>query len=132
MNGCSAHPYGCPSGGVQPLAGLNGFVKDIRMNTRRLFSKIAQIVILILLIVLAFFLIRGFARGDLHEKKTVYRSEINDSSLIMEKWKEFTVSPPYTENIKDNHDLAREIKIRYSAKAIYLNVDLPSRKEMYV
>jgi hypothetical protein len=88
------------------VGGLNRFVKDIRMNTRRLFSKMAQIVILILLIVLAFFLIKGFARGDLHEKKRVYRSEINDSSLIMEKWKEISASLPHTENINNyNHDL---------------------------
>jgi hypothetical protein len=108
-NGCSAHPYGCPSGGVPPLAGLNGFVKDIRMNTRRLFSKMAQIIILVLLIVLAFFLIRGFARGELHEKKRAYPSEINDSSLVMEKWKEISVSLPHTENINnDNHDLTEE------------------------
>jgi hypothetical protein len=124
VNGCSAQT------GVPPLAGLNRFVKDTKMNTRRLFSRMAQIVILILLIVLAFFLIRGFARGDIHEKKRVYRSEINDFSLIMEKWKEITVSLPYTENIKDSHDLIKDTKIRCNAKAIYSNMDFPSRKEM--
>ena len=101
------------------MAGLNRFVKDTKMNTRRLFSRMAQIVILILLIVLAFFLIRGFARGDLHEKKRVYRSEMGDFPLTMEKWKEFTVSLPYTENIKDSHDLIKDTKIRCNAKAIY-------------
>ena len=105
-DGCSPHPYGCPSGGVPPLAGLNGFVKDIRMNTRRLYSKMAQIIILILLIVLAFFLIRGFAQGDTHEKKSIYRSDTNDSSPVMERWKEISVSLPHTEIIdNDNHDL---------------------------
>ena len=54
------------------------FVKDIRMNTRKLFSKMAQIVILILFIVLAFFLIRGFAR---HEPHGSYRRD-NPSERI--------------------------------------------------
>ena len=87
-------------------AGLNRFVKDTKMNTRRLFSKMAQIVIWILLVVLAFFLIRGFAQGDTHEKKRVYRSNINDSSLVMKKWKESSVSFLHSENTNnDNHDL---------------------------
>ena len=106
------------------MGGLNGFVKDTKMNTRRLFSKMAQIVILILLVVLAFFLIRGFARGDIHEKKRVYRLEINDFPVIMEKWKEISLSHPSAENIKDNHDLIKDIKIRYNPKVIHLNVDL--------
>jgi len=103
------------------------------MNTRRLFSRIAQIVILILLIVLAFFLIRGFARGDLHEKNRVYPSDTNDSSLVMEKWKENSMSLPHTENINNaNYDLAKVVKIWCNAKAICLNVDPPSRKETYL
>jgi len=66
----------------------------------------AQIIILILLIVLAFFLIRGFAQGDTHPKKSIYRSDTNDSSAVMESWKEISVSLPHTENINnDNHDL---------------------------
>ncbi len=64
----------------------------------------AQIAILIFLIVLAFFLIRGFARGNLHEKKRVYNLEIDDFPLIVEKWEEITTSLPYAENIKGNDD----------------------------
>lgn len=81
------------------------------MNRRKSFSKIAQIVILILLIVLAFFLIRGFARGDLHEKKRVHGSEINDFLVAMERWKEISISSlPHTENINDDNDaLVRDI-----------------------
>jgi len=65
----------------------------------------AQIVILIFLIVLAFFLIRGFARGNPHEKKMVYHSEINNFPFVMEKRKEVSISLPHAENIKDTHDL---------------------------
>jgi hypothetical protein len=71
----------------------------------------AQIVILILLIVLAFFLIRGFARGDLLEGKKVYGSEMNDFLVVMDKWKEISISSlTHTENINDdNYALARNI-----------------------
>ena len=100
------------------------------MNSRRLFSKMAQIVILIFLIVLAFFLIRGFARGDLHEKKRVYRSEINDSSLIMEKWKEIIASLPYAENIKDTHDLNKGHQNTVHCKSC-LNQRIASVKKRY-
>ncbi|MFQ6031680.1 MAG: hypothetical protein ACE5K2_02065 [Candidatus Zixiibacteriota bacterium] len=83
----------------------------MRMNRRRLFSRMAQIVILILLIILAFFLIRGFARGKLHEKKRAYRSEIGDFSPIVEKWKEISASLPHAENINNaNNDLAGDIQ----------------------
>ena len=79
------------------------------MNRRRLFSKMAQIVILILLIVLAFFLIRGFARGELNQKQRVYHWKINDTPVIMEKWKEISISVPYAENVNNDYqDLASD------------------------
>jgi len=54
-------------------------------SSRRLFSKMAQITILIILVLLAFFLIRGFAKGSLHEKKSVYGLKTNDFSFFIEK-----------------------------------------------
>jgi hypothetical protein len=81
------------------------------MNRRRLFSKMAQIVILILLIVLAVFLIRGFARGELNQKKRVYSWKINDTPVIMEKWKEIRISTPYAENVNNDYqDLTSDVR----------------------
>jgi hypothetical protein len=95
------------------------------MSSRRLFSRMAQIAILIALIVLAFFLIRGFARGDLHEEKRAYGSEGGNFPVIIEKWKEIFVSLTHTENIgNENHNLAKEINMRYNACAFCLNLYL--------
>lgn len=94
------------------------------MNSRRLFSKMAQIVILIVLIVLAFFLIRGFARGDHHEEKMVFRSE-GGTLPFMERWKEICGSPPHAENMSNvNHELVRDIKIRYNTNAFHSNLNI--------
>jgi len=86
------------------------------MSSRRLFSKMAQIVILIVLIVMAFFLIRGFARGDHHQEKIVARSERGAFPLIMERWKEICGSLPRAENMSNvNHELVRDVRISYNA-----------------
>jgi len=87
------------------------------MNWRRLFSKMAQIIILIVLIVLAFFLIRGFARGEHRgEKMVVSRSERGSFPLIMERWKEICGSLPHTENMSNvNHELVTDVRTRHNA-----------------
>ena len=86
------------------------------MSSRRLFSKMAQIIILIVLIVLAFFLIRGFARGDHREEKMVSRSERGAFPIIMERWKEICGSLPHTENMSNvNHELVTDVRIRHNA-----------------
>jgi len=90
----------------------------------------AQIVILIFLIVLAFFLIRGFARGNPHEKKMVYHSEIHNLPFVMEKCKEISISPPYAENIKDTHDLNKGHQNTVHCKSC-LNQRIASVKKRY-
>lgn len=83
------------------------------MNSRRLFSRTAQIVIWIILVVLAFFLIRGFARGNLYEKRAVYRLEKDKFCFIRERCEIISFFPFHTKSVsKDNHDSAADITER--------------------